>query len=176
MRRHISTTQRSIAVVFLSLWLGACSAGKNKTGYEYAPQMYHSIPYEGLSQIKDKEAGRWLTSREGGDAEFYNSNPYNPHGMTMRVPVAGTVKRGDRRFLPYRLPKDSLAQAGRFLQNPLEKTEEVVAQGRVLYGRFCQHCHGGEGQGDGPVGRYIRVSRNITRRHCAGLVRVTYFM
>lgn len=143
-------------VICLLAWLSSCSAGKDKTGYEYAPQMYHSVPYEALSQIKDKEAGRWLTARASGEGEFYNANPYHPHGMTMRVPVAGTVRRSDRRFLPYRIPKDSLTLAARSLVNPLPNTEEVVAKGMALYGRFCLHCHGSEGQGDGSVGQLYK--------------------
>ncbi|MDH5609758.1 MAG: cytochrome c, partial [Cyclobacteriaceae bacterium] len=79
----------------ITLFLASCAAGPDDTGVEYAQQMYHSIAYEGLSQIQDPEAGRWLTStEEETHAEFYNSNPYNSFAMTMREPVAGTVKRG----------------------------------------------------------------------------------
>ena len=156
MRAHILTGGLWLGVACIFPGLIGCSAGKDKTGYEYAPQMYHSVPYEGLSQIKDREAGRWLTTRKEGAAEFYNSNPHNPHGMTMRLPVPGTVKRGDKRFLPYRIPKDSLDYASRTLRNPLSDHEAVVAEGKALYARFCQHCHGSEGQGDGPVGQVYK--------------------
>lgn len=161
---------------FVGLGALSCAAKKERPGTEYAPQMYHSVPYEPLSQIKDKEAGRWLTSREEGAAEFYNSNPFNPHEMTMRAPVAGTVRRIDKRAshgLPYRLPKDSLARAARTLRNPLDSTEAVLAEGKVLYTRFCGHCHGDTGAGDGPVGKVYkgvtaynsRAVQNVSEGH-----------
>ncbi len=62
----------------LAVVLGACTAGPDNTGLEYAPQMYHSTPYEPLSQIQDKEIGGWLDSNpEDEHGEFYNSNEYN---------------------------------------------------------------------------------------------------
>ncbi|MFY0625172.1 MAG: cytochrome c [Reichenbachiella sp.] len=132
----------------------SCAARGDKTGVEYAPQMYHSVPYEGLSQVTDTEAGRWLTSQEGGEAEFYTSNPNNPNGMNMREPVANTVARG--KYLPYRIPKDSIELAGRILKNPLDSSAAVVAEGAVLFDRYCQHCHGDTGLGDGLVGQVFK--------------------
>ncbi|UXP34151.1 cytochrome c [Reichenbachiella agarivorans] len=150
----LNTYIKGIAIVAGAYILTSCAAGVDNTGVEYAPQMYHSVPYEGLAQVTDKEAGRWLTSQEGGDAEFYTSNPNNPHGMNMREPVANTVRRGDA--LPYRIPKDSLELAGRVVTNPLPDSEEVLAEGKVLFTRFCWHCHGDAGLGDGPVGQKFK--------------------
>ncbi|MCV9387667.1 c-type cytochrome [Reichenbachiella ulvae] len=150
----LNTYIKGIAVVAGAYILTSCAAGVDKTGVEYAPQMYHSIPYEGLVQITDKEAGRWLTSQEGGDAEFYTSNPNNPYEMNMRTTVANTVRRGES--LPYRIPKDSIDLAGRVMKNPLPETDEVLAEGKVLFTRFCWHCHGDQGLGDGPVGQIFK--------------------
>ncbi len=33
--------------------------------------------------------------------------------------------------------------------NPVPRTEESVAGGRIIYARFCRSCHGIEGKGDG---------------------------
>lgn len=134
----------------------SCAAGVDNTGVEYAPQMYHSVPYEGLSQVKDKKAGRWLTSMDDVNAEFYTSNPNNPHEMNMREPVANTVKRNKNGYLPYRIPKDSIELAATTLKNPLENTPEITAQGKVLYSRYCIHCHGDQGLGDGLVGKIFQ--------------------
>jgi mono/diheme cytochrome c family protein len=141
----------NIFLVFtLSLMLLSCSADKDNPGVEYAPNMYHSTPYEPLSQITDKEIGSWLDSNpDDNHGEFYNSNPYNPYGMTMRDPVPNTVKRS--LYLPYRIPKDSLELAA-LIKNPLASTEEVLKEGKVLYTRYCIHCHGEKGMGDGLVG------------------------
>ena len=170
---------------FVVLCMGGCAARKDYPGLEYAPQMYHSTPYEGLSQITDTTQGTWLTSREG-EGEFYNSNPYNPHGMTMRRPVEGTVRRRGYRgmarwddstqytlFLPYDVPKDSLALAARVLRNPLDSSEAVLKSGGVLYQQFCSHCHGKEGRGDGLVGEVYggvtsyssRAVQNVSEGH-----------
>ena len=141
----------NIFLVFtLSLMLLSCSADKDNPGVEYAPNMYHSTPYEPLSQVTDKEIGSWLDSNpDDNHGEFYNSNPYNPYGMTMRNPVPNTVKRSS--YLPYRIPKDSLELAA-LIKNPLASTEEVLKEGKVLYTRYCVHCHGEKGMGDGLVG------------------------
>ena len=141
----------NIFLVFtLLLMLLSCSADKDNPGVEYAPNMYHSTPYEPLSQVTDKEIGSWLDSNpDDNHGEFYNSNPYNPYGMTMRDPVPNTVKRSS--YLPYRIPKDSLELAA-LIKNPLASTEEVLKEGKVLYTRYCIHCHGEKGMGDGLVG------------------------
>jgi len=142
----------SILLVGLALVAGACGAQGDKTGYEYAPQMYHSVPYEGLSQITEEDKGQIISNREDGKGEFYNSNPYNPDGMTMRMPPANTVARNADGLLPINIHKDSFALAARVLKSPLPQDEALVAEGKMLYDRFCEHCHGSEGQGDGLVG------------------------
>ncbi|RPG64544.1 MAG: cytochrome c [Flammeovirgaceae bacterium TMED290] len=112
--------------------------------------MYHSVPYEPLSQVKDEEIGKWLDSNpEDGHGEFYNSNPYNPYGMTMLEPVPNTVKRGG--YLPYRIHKDSFEIAA-LVKSPIENGDEVLKEAKILYDRFCVHCHGEKGMGDGSVG------------------------
>ncbi len=141
-----------IFFICTGVFLASCAAGPDKTGVEYAPQMYHSVPYEQLSQVTDPEAGRWLTSTDEEEhAEFYNSNPYNAHGMTMREPVEGTVKRG--KYLPNRIPADDYEAAAVMLSNPTDSTTEVLKEGKALYNTFCEHCHGTKGMGDGLVGK-----------------------
>ncbi|MCA6073634.1 cytochrome c [Fulvivirga sp. 1062] len=140
---------------FSGLAMVACGASGNDQGLEYAPNMYHSVPYEPLSQIKDKDAGNaaeLLRSNDDGHGEYYNSNPLNTSEMTMRVPPANTVPRG--KYIPYRIPKDSLALAARIVENPIEDSEIVLKQGKELYERFCDHCHGAKGLGaeEGSVG------------------------
>ena len=154
--------------------LAGCEAQGDYPGLEYAPQMYHTTPYEPLTQITEENSGTWLSTREDDLGEFYNSNPYNPYGMNERTPPANTVRRNaadyqnysglaygedndlERRdlslYLPYEIPADSLELAARTIKNPLDSTEAVVQAGQQLYGQFCYPCHGGAGQGNGPVG------------------------
>ncbi len=135
--------------------LSSCAADGDYPGLEYAPQMYHSTPYEPLSQIQEEDAGSWLDSNpEDEHGEFYNSNPYNEYNMTMRKPPENTVRRSG--YLPYRIPKDSLEMAATLMENPLDSTKEVLAEGKVLYTRYCIHCHGSKGMGDGKVGQVYK--------------------
>ena len=151
LNRHIN-----LASAFLiSGLLAGCGAGGEDQGLEYAPNMYHSVPYEPLSQITDETAGEaaeWLDpNTDDKHGEYYNSNPYNPHNMTMKEPPANTVRRSG--FLPYRIPKDSLELASEVLENPLSGDEKaMISDGKVLYTRFCNHCHGENGEGNGSVG------------------------
>ena len=67
------------------------------------------------------------------------------------VPVAGK----DR----YPPPKDIIElvqarlEAGRTLVNPVPKSPESLARGRLMYEQHCLVCHGEQGRGNGPVGR-----------------------
>lgn len=131
--------------------LAGCEAQGEFPGLEYAPQMYHTTPYEALTQITDTEQGAWLSSLDNEVGEFYNSNPYNPYGMNSRVPPANTVRRNPNDFLPYRIHPDSIELASRVLKNPLDSTDAVLKDGQYLYNQFCYPCHGGAGQGNGPV-------------------------
>jgi mono/diheme cytochrome c family protein len=145
-------------VFVLVVALAGCEAQGDYPGLEYAPQMYHTTPYEPLTQITDTDEGAWLSSLDNGVGEFYNSNPYNPYGMNARVPPANTVKRNPNDFLPYRIHPDSIELAARILENPVDSTDATLAEGRTLYTKFCYPCHGGAGQGDGPVAKvYLGV-------------------
>lgn len=140
-----------IIVLGISLW--SCKAKDDFQGLEYAPNMYHSVPYEGLSQITDETEGQWLSNREDGLGEFFNTNTNNPNNMNMREPVANTVKRSESGLLPYRIHKDSAEYAGRVLINPIDSTAIVMTEGKALYSVYCNACHGETGQGDGLVGK-----------------------
>jgi len=164
---HFITKYRAVLILLAGVVLSACSAEGDDPGVEFAPQMYHSVPYDPLTQIKDKEIGGWLSSNEADvHAEFYNSNPYNLHGMTMREPAPNTVKRSADGVMPLRIPADSLGStywldyAAENLKSPFagsgEETEAALQEGTLLYARFCTPCHGGAGQGDGPVGQVFK--------------------
>ena len=132
-----------------------CAGGDNP-GLEYAPNMYHSVAYEPLSQITDEGAGRWVNSLDNGAdrGEYFNSNKYNPYRMNMREPAPNTVKRNPRGWLPYRsmrVSKDSVDIVTVGMKNPLDSTVEVLADGKVLFETYCKHCHGAKGEGDGKV-------------------------
>ena len=52
----------------------------------------------------------------------------------------------------YNIPKDSIGLAERVLHNPIPNTAKSLEEGKLLYGRYCIHCHGEAGKGNGLVG------------------------
>ena len=122
--------------------------------------MYNSVAYEPLSQIVNEDEGSWLSTREDGKGEFFNSNVNNPHRMNMREPVAGTVPRTKDGTLPYRLKAYELEEAAT-LENPVELTDQVLARGKVLYQQYCATCHGTNGEGDGKAGEVLGGVANL---------------
>ena len=162
--------------------LMGCVGGDNP-GLEYAPNMYHSVAYEPYSQILDEDAGSWLTSIDykDGHGEYFNSNKLNQlrmnSYMTMRTPPANTVSRNKLGWLPYRLGKDSLAFAAATLKNPLDSSAAMLADGKILYETYCDHCHGAKGEGDGNVakgGIMVEVNGEMVERSIyAGVANLT---
>lgn len=164
-------------------WLGAivllagCTAEEDYPGMEYAPQMYHSVPYEPLTQFTEKEIPSNMFSWYYED----KTNMINPDGNMLGnknnslEPVEGTVKRQNfssvtntnvskpgQELLLYNLGKDDFALAGQILKNPVPKNDKTLEEGQALYTSFCSHCHGTEGKGDGKVGKVYAGVANLT--------------
>lgn len=118
------------AILFASVLTTACNDANNP-GLEYAPQMYESLPYDPLRQV--------------------DANTVNPMGINERTPAVGTVPRGKLNYFDH-IGKDSVGIAERVLRNPYRFTKANLEEGKVLYTRNCQHCHGEQGDGQGPVG------------------------
>lgn len=160
-----------VAVVTL---IASCKAGGDNPGREYAPNMYHSVAYEPLSQITDKDAGAWANSLDARSGEYYNSNGYNPYAMNMRLPAPNTVRRTANGWLPYRGVNDSTSlRKANAMVNPYDATPAILESGKLSYEMYCQHCHGAKGAGDGKVAdKYPGVAnlkgdayKNITEGH-----------
>lgn len=153
-----------VTIVSAAVLLAGCKAGGDNPGREYAPNMYHSVAYEPLTQITDPDAGRWANSLNNDRGEYYNSNGYNPYKMNMREPAPHTVKRNVHGWLPYHgknVPKDSIPIVTRGLMNPLDSTAAVIADGKVLFETYCKHCHGAKGEADGKVSEKVAGVANL---------------
>ncbi|MBK5279235.1 MAG: cytochrome c [Bacteroidia bacterium] len=143
--------------------LAGCTASGDNPGKEFAPNMYHAVPYEPLSQITDENAGNIVNSLDSRSGEYFNSNKYNPSRMTMREPPPHTVRRSPFGFLPYRMPNDTVGlRKANSLVSPFETTKEIIGEGKILYGYYCQHCHGAKGAGDGKVSDKYAGVANLT--------------
>ena len=115
-------------MVVTALLLSSCSDNNKLPGYEYMPDMYRSPSYETNS-----------------------SNPNFKDGMTDRKPVAGTIPAGFTHF-PYPNTKEGYDAAGTEWKMPAEmNTPENLTEGKRLYESYCVHCHGSEGDANGPV-------------------------
>ena len=116
---------RSVSLILFVFLLYACDTSRNKTGWDYFPDMFYSTAYE-----------------------TYTKNPNFKDGMTMRVPVPGTVPRD---FTPfnYTIDEESRIKAGVELINPESATAETLLRGKTVYTTFCADCHGDTGAGDG---------------------------
>lgn len=108
---------------------------ENSPGVEYMPDMYRSPALESNMAYVHIENGK-----ENGDTAQAN-----------RMPVEGTVARG---YLPWPYPNtaEGYDAAKINAHNPLVKNDKNLKDAEELYTKFCVHCHGGTGQGDGPVG------------------------
>ncbi len=132
-----------VVIVLMSL-----KRGHNQTELEYSPNMYRPVGYEPLSQV--------------------DTNSINPMGLNMRTPVKGTVARrnyntrfgnGDSAtvdLMVYDIPADSMGIAEATLTNPVPLTDKTLKEGELLYGRYCIHCHGEKGKGDGTVAKLYK--------------------
>jgi mono/diheme cytochrome c family protein len=131
----------TVYVIFGSLALGlaGCTAGGDNPGIEYAPDMYVSKGYEAFTQTK-----KWS---------------HNPGGMSMRLPVKGSIARGQLDYL-YPYPDNGEGyEMSASLKAAIPATKEVVETGKILYNTYCWNCHGKKGGNDGPVmqeGRYVK--------------------
>lgn len=114
--------------------LSSCDRTRNDKGYEYFPDMAHSLAYE-----------------------TYSPNPVYKDSATMQAPVKGTVNRD---FLPFHYPANDSGRvlAGKELVCPLEYTEKNLALGKERFQIFCMNCHGEKGLGDG----YLFTSKRYT--------------
>ncbi len=182
MKKLLNIYKATLVFGILAFLMG-CSAGGNDPGIEYAPQMYHSIPYEPLTQItKEGIPDGMISSR------YYipNSLPYNDYNgkkpMNELLPVPGTVSRqsfsdhsiinrpdSNKELLLYNLHKDSIDLAARVLKNPLPDTKDIVKDGQHLYLGFCAPCHGETGDGKGKVGQVYKGVPNYSQGRYATL-------
>ncbi|MBL7884580.1 MAG: cytochrome c [Bacteroidia bacterium] len=105
----------------------------NSPGVEFMPDMYRSPSLE--SNLFD------VVKNVDGTFDTVPSN---------RKPVAGTIARG---YMPYAYANTAEGyELSATLRNPIERNDKNVKEGEQLYGKFCGHCHGTTGEGDGLVG------------------------
>ena len=117
-----------------ALFVASCTThDKDSPGFEFMPDMYRSTSYESNS----------------ANGNFKDS-------LTNRIPPKGTISYDQEvsayHPYPYQNDDSGYVWAGRNLHDPFPATKEVLDKGAMLYDKFCTHCHGKSGGGDGLVG------------------------
>jgi mono/diheme cytochrome c family protein len=128
--KNIYMSGRIYRILFMLILVSvqySCDRERNNPGWDYFPDMFYSTAYETFSK-----------------------NPNFKDGMTMRVPVPGTVPRD---FTPfnYTIDPESRIRAGAELVNPFIASSENLENGKKIYSIFCMGCHGASGGGNGTL-------------------------
>ncbi|MEE8524108.1 MAG: cytochrome c [Thermoanaerobaculia bacterium] len=120
------STYRLLALALILLPLGGCMRGctSSRPPIHVVPDMDHQEKYRAQA-----------------------ASPFFFDGATMRLPVAGTVARGELfEDVALMTGKD---EAGEFVANPLPVDEALVLRGKERYGIYCAPCHSDRGDGKG---------------------------
>lgn len=123
--------KKVIYLSFFGLLLGiavqSCKSDPNSPGYEYMPDMYRSPAIEPYQEVD-----------------------YTANGLSARKPADNTISMNE---VPYAYPNNNegYEAAGMNLKNPLPFSEDMIAEGKLVFSNFCIHCHGKEGEGNGSV-------------------------
>lgn len=144
---------------------GSCVSDKDSSGLEYMPDMYRSPAIEPYVDYGE------LQGREDKSVKDKLSAMTPPAGA---IPYYGTDKEEVAMMLPWSIrPNISFRQthglkgfeftsedtyntlAAALTKNPYTITEEnaegIFKEGKRLYTNACAHCHGENGDGNGPM-------------------------
>lgn len=158
-----------LGVALLAWSFSLCSpAGKNKTGHEYFPDMYHSVGYE-ANQFTNYSWNHW-----DDESTFSKAQLSGPGGK-----VAGTIPRGytavyygdasaldivrgknapnaiaapvngQAPFYYENTEDERLRCEQEMVNNPFPITKEGLDRAKPLYNIYCGVCHGEKGDGQG---------------------------
>ncbi|MDG5765971.1 cytochrome c [Balneolales bacterium ANBcel1] len=87
-------------------------------------------------------------------------NPFFADGRSMRSPVEGTVARGLLEDDPAYF--HGLNDDGSYVQTiPVDITRSFIKRGQGQYNVFCTPCHGGAGDGNGPVSDFGYIAASL---------------
>ncbi len=131
------------SIVVLTLAFVACNSDKTTPGYVFMDDMYRSP-----------------------GVETYAKTSLFKNGMAAQLPVAGTVARG---YVVYEYENSQAGYDLALTQLKMPeayKTEQALADGKLLYTMFCTQCHGEKGDGQGPLsasGKFPGVPAYNTR-------------
>lgn len=177
----------AILGIAIFAWLfSLCSpAGKNKTGHEYMPDMYHAVTYEANNYTAyfwntwDKENERSKASLsqprssvEGTIPRGYTGVYYSDasaldivHGLNASNAISAPVN-GQAPFYYENTEEDRVRCEKEMVSNPFPISNAKMDKAKTLYNSACGICHGekGDGQGylyAGPQAKYPAAPKNL---------------
>lgn len=130
-----------VALVTVVASLGACTNNAEphrNPGRIYAPDMTYSRAYD-----------------------YYNANPNFADGLTARVPVQGTIARGDE--MPDHMVEGD-TNGYKTYRISARFDAAGVDEGRRLFNIYCAICHGPNLDGNGPIyanGKFAAMPANL---------------
>lgn len=138
----------------------SCVSDSNSPGLEYMPDMYRSpaveayVDYGEVRGVYNEDAHA-LIAEKFSFTPPVGTIPYqgsNEHASVMMPYEHGAPLNADKTHGLYGVRQDTAGIINAsFDVNPIPFSDDVLKEGEVLYGRFCIHCHGESGAGDGGV-------------------------
>ncbi|MGA2297729.1 MAG: quinol:electron acceptor oxidoreductase subunit ActD [FCB group bacterium] len=101
-----------------------------------------AISYWSLNKMLYQAPFNWMMNQPRDNPQ--SKSEFFADGFGMRMPVAGTISRGN---LPYQFTGQP-EQAEANLTNPLAPTKENLELGKRKFLTFCSPCHGNLAKGD----------------------------
>ncbi len=133
MRMIRTTSILKIGLPLLVIGMTSCVKDPQSPGYEYMPDMYRSPAVEAYVDYENIET------------------------LSARVPAKGTIVFTNDSAkvifnMPYPIPDTPEGyEQSAALKNPIPYSEAVLAEGKYIYEKFCTHCHGEKGDGQGSI-------------------------
>ena len=95
--------------------------------------------------------------------DYYNANPNFADGLTARLPVPGTIARGEA--MPDHMVEGDTSGYKTY-RIPARFDEAGVDEGRRLFNIYCAICHGPKMDGNGPIyanGKFAAMPANLVQ-------------
>lgn len=152
-----------IGAAAIACVMQSCVADADSSGLEYMPDMYRSSaiePYVDYAEVRGREV-EGVKSKRSALVPPSNTIPYygtDEAKVALMLPYARKANvafKETHGLHGWELTTaDSYAEAGND-SNPLKLKEDnkeaIFKKGKKLYAAMCMHCHGEEGDGQGPM-------------------------